>query len=283
MLESVVPSFEELWFRQMLLADEETMAYNHAWGGSIPFPREDWEEWYDRWVLHPDGKRYYRYLKDGDSFVGEAAYHYDPGCDGYVADIIILASLRGRGYGSRGLEMLCSAARENGITVLYDDIASDNTAAAMFLKQGFHEVYRTKEKILLRKDLSGGKMELEILDMRLSICKLGDVSAIDTGIGFCFIGITDQEISLVCRTEDVPENTACRDDGWRGLRIRGILDFSLIGILSGISRILAENGIGIFAVSTYNTDYILVKEDNFEKALDVLASSGYGIVPSGGM
>lgn len=278
MLESVIPTLEEMWFRQMLLADEETMAYNHAWGGTIPFPRQDWEEWYKSWVADPEGKRYYRYLKDGDSFVGEAAYHYDPGCDGYVADIIILASFRGRGYGSRALEMLCSAARENGITVLYDDIASDNTAAAMFLRHGFREVYRTEEKILLRKDLSEGKMELEKLDHRLSVVKLKAIPETVTGTDIFFLAKTDQEISLVCRTEDVPENALGRDDGWRGIRIRGILDFSLIGILSGISGILAENRIGIFAVSTYNTDYILMKEGDFDRALSALSEAGYTVV-----
>ena len=83
---------------------------------------------------------------------------------------------------------------------------------------------------------------------------------------------------MVCKTEETPQNTVERDDGWRGFRIQGILDFSLIGILSKLSGILAEHKIGIFAVSTYNTDYILVKEDNYEKALSVLASEGYTVV-----
>jgi hypothetical protein len=61
-----------------------------------------------------------------------------------------------------------------------------------------------------------------------------------------------------------------REDGWRGFRIEGVLDFSLIGILSLISTILADNQIGIFAVSTYNTDYILVKDENFDRAMDPL-------------
>ena len=76
-----------------------------------------------------------------------------------------------------------------------------------------------------------------------------------------------------CRTA----NTLERDDGWKAFRIEGILDFSLIGILSKLSSILAEEEIGIFAVSTFNTDYILVKKENFEKALQVLADKGYGI------
>ena len=83
---------------------------------------------------------------------------------------------------------------------------------------------------------------------------------------------------LVCKTDDVPQNTIERDDGWRGFRIQGVLDFSLIGILSKLSAILAENNIGIFAVSTFNTDYILVKAENFEKALKVLSDAGYDVV-----
>ena len=95
---------------------------------------------------------------------------------------------------------------------------------------------------------------------------------------FWFAARTDEEISLVCKTSDVPSETLERDDGWKGFRIEGVLDFSLIGILSKISAILADNKIGIFAVSTYNTDYILVKEENFEKALSVLSENGYNII-----
>ena len=95
---------------------------------------------------------------------------------------------------------------------------------------------------------------------------------------FYFIGKTDEELSLVCKTEDAPSSTIERDDGWRGFRIQGVLDFSLIGILSKISGILAENKIGIFAGSTYNTDYILVKEDNYERALGVLSAEGYTVI-----
>ena len=121
-------------------------------------------------------------------------------------------------------------------------------------------------------------MELKRLDHELTVCKLFGVEDIDLNKEFYFIGRTDEEISLVCRTEDTPKNTIERDDGWRGFRIQGVLDFSLIGILSKISGILAENRIGIFAVSTYNTDYILVKKENFECALEVLSEAGYTVV-----
>ncbi len=121
-------------------------------------------------------------------------------------------------------------------------------------------------------------MELKKIEHKLSVCKVADISDIDLNAEFYFVGKTDEELSLVCRTEDASIKTIERDDGWRGFRIQGILDFSLIGILSKLSGILAEHKIGIFAVSTYNTDYILVKEENYERALEVLASEGYKVI-----
>ena len=118
-------------------------------------------------------------------------------------------------------------------------------------------------------------MELKVLQYSLTVCKVKSISQIDFSKEFYFVGRTDEELSLVCITEDTPEETVAREDGWRGFRIQGVLDFSLIGILSKISAILAENKIGIFAVSTFNTDYILVKDEEFEKALRVLAQAGY--------
>ena len=121
-------------------------------------------------------------------------------------------------------------------------------------------------------------MEIKKLDGSFSVCKVIDYTQVDLGMEFCFIGKTDEENSLVCLTEFVPHNTIERDDGWKAFRIQGVLDFSLIGILSQISTLLAENRVGIFAVSTYNTDYILVKKDNYEKALGILENAGYRII-----
>ena len=75
----------------------------------------------------------------------------------------------------------------------------------------------------------------------------------------------------------MPGNVTDRDDGWRAFRIQGVLDFSLIGILSRISAVLADNGIGIFALSTYNTDYILTRKDSWERALEALKKAGYAV------
>ena len=79
---------------------------------------------------------------------------------------------------------------------------------------------------------------LEPLDVKMSVCKVTDYSGIDISRPFCFTGATDEELSLVCPTETVPDNTTDRDDGWRAFRIVGMLDFSLIGILAKIADIL---------------------------------------------
>jgi hypothetical protein len=135
------------------------------------------------------------------------------------------------------------------------------------------------------KNLTGSKrekyMKLKVLGHDLSVCKVADTKAIDLSRDFYFIGRTDEEVSLVCITADAPDaddsGTLEREDGWKGFRIEGVLDFGLIGILSKISGCLADAGIGIFAVSTYNTDYVLVKEENYENALSALAAAGYEI------
>lgn len=121
-------------------------------------------------------------------------------------------------------------------------------------------------------------MKIQKIAYSFSVCKITNLSEVDYEQEYLFIGKTDEEISLVCLTEKVPGNVTEREDGWKAFKIQGILDFSLIGILARITTLLAENEIGIFAVSTYNTDYFLVKEENYGKALKVLSDAGYQIV-----
>ncbi len=148
------PQLEDLWFKAQLLGDEQTMSYNHAWGGTIAFPESRWAAWYDRWIVHHEGKRFYRYIRADGVFVGEAAYHFDEEQQIYLADVIIFAAHRGKGYGRAGLQLLCDSARARGVTELYDSIASDNPGVALFLHYGFEEVLRTGEYILVRKSLT---------------------------------------------------------------------------------------------------------------------------------
>lgn len=121
-------------------------------------------------------------------------------------------------------------------------------------------------------------MTLKVLKEQFAVCKLTNLSQFSFEKEFFFIGKTDEEISVVCEEESVPKNTAVCEKGWRGFRIEGILDFSLTGILSKISTIMAEEEIGIFAISTYNTDYILVKKENLQRAISVLEKKGYHMV-----
>ena len=118
-------------------------------------------------------------------------------------------------------------------------------------------------------------MTIEVLDGTFSVCKVADLSGAAMDSAFCALVRTDEENSLVCETCRVPENVTAREDGWRAFRIAGVLDFSLIGILAKIASILAEEGISIFAVSTYNTDYILTKD--MDRALAALKAAGYEI------
>lgn len=122
------------------------------------------------------------------------------------------------------------------------------------------------------------ELVLEPLAPAFTVCRVMDYTGVDVSRPFCFTGVTDEEHSLVCLTEEVPENTEDREDGWRCFRIRGVLDFSLTGILAGIAEILAANEIGLFAVSTFYTDYIFVKEEQFPKVLSLLAQAGYSVM-----
>lgn len=121
-------------------------------------------------------------------------------------------------------------------------------------------------------------MEIKKIDHNFSVCQVEDYSLVNLNSEYSFIGKTDEEKSLVCITDEVPANVIQQDDGWKAFRIQGVLNFSLIGILAKIAAALADNGISIFAVSTYNTDYVLIKKENYQKALDVLKALGYMII-----
>ena len=121
-------------------------------------------------------------------------------------------------------------------------------------------------------------MEIKVLEQNFTVCQVTDYTQVNWEAEVCFTGKTDEELSLVCATDDVPANVIRRDDGWKGFRIQGVLDFSLVGILSKIAALLAENSIPIFAISTYNTDYVLTKAERYGTALEVLKQAGCTIV-----
>ena len=142
-----------------MLADLETMSYNDRWGGTIAFPPERWDAWADRWLNEADGRYAYRYLQDEETgeFLGEAAYHYDRQRDVWLADIVVYAPFRGKGYGRQGLELLMREARKNGLSALYDDMLGDNPALGMFMACGFTEVSRDEGIVTVRTDLTAAE------------------------------------------------------------------------------------------------------------------------------
>lgn len=155
MLRLYKPTLEDLWFRQELLSDPDTMSYNNAWGGVISFPRDKWQNWYNDWLAEKASNRFYRCLFDTakNQFVGEVAYYFDGLRKIYICDIIVHAKYRGNGYGTEGLLLLCEAAKENGIVILYDDIAADNPSVQLFLHNGFTVDFQTEDIVMVKKVL----------------------------------------------------------------------------------------------------------------------------------
>lgn len=120
-------------------------------------------------------------------------------------------------------------------------------------------------------------MRLQIIEGKFSVCKVENLRAVNFNVPWLFVGKTDAEISVVCLTADVPHATLAREDGWRALRVAEPMDFGLTGVLAGISNVLARAGISIFAVSTFDTDYILIKAENLDLAQTALETGGYTI------
>ena len=120
-------------------------------------------------------------------------------------------------------------------------------------------------------------LTLSLLPGSYSICRLGPEADIPpwalTG-DFLSITRTKEELSLVCSQEVVPVDVRC-EKGWRCIMVRGPLDFSFTGILASLTLSLAEAGIGIFAISTFNTDYLLVKAENLKRAILKLKEAGH--------
>jgi hypothetical protein len=123
------------------------------------------------------------------------------------------------------------------------------------------------------------KKKLLLLSETFSICRLEKNAPIPewalTG-GFYSITRTAEELSVVCPQNRVPPGIQ-KQDGWKALRVEGPLDFSLTGVLASLTTPLAREGISVFATSTYDTDYLLVKEKQLEGAIQALRDEGFKI------
>ena len=94
---------------------------------------------------------------------------------------------------------------------------------------------------------------------------------------FFSLSRTAEEFSIVCAETQIPSTVLC-ERSWRMFKIAGILDFALVGIVAGVSTALASARLGIFVLSTYNTDYILVKQADFSAAVAALRAAGYEVL-----
>jgi hypothetical protein len=116
------------------------------------------------------------------------------------------------------------------------------------------------------------KSKLSLIPLSLAVCRLNKTASIPSWAtcgSFFSITKTDDELSVVCPERNVPANIMS-EKGWMALKVKGPLDFSLTGVLASIATPLAEAGISIFAISTFETDYILVKEENVKSAAEIL-------------
>ena len=127
--------------------------------------------------------------------------------------------------------------------------------------------------------VSGASLRLCVLEEPLAVCRLERDSGVPDWTasgGFFSVTRTDDELSVVCPEERVPEGTVC-ERVWRALKVEGPLDFSLVGVLASLSAPLAEKGVGVLAIATYDTDYLLVKEEDLGLAADALRGRGHEV------
>lgn len=123
-------------------------------------------------------------------------------------------------------------------------------------------------------------MNLELLSDTFAVCRLGPNAAVPPWAWGSFAAVTrtPEELSIVCLESNVPDQVRA-ERGWRCLRFAGSLDFSLTNIIAPLTTALSTARISVFVISTFETDYVLVKEAQLVDAINVLAATGYEIRP----
>jgi hypothetical protein len=126
------------------------------------------------------------------------------------------------------------------------------------------------------------RMQIRTLDEEFALARLDARAAVPDWIGgrdLIAVVRTRDELSIVCRSDAVPSDVANVQRGFRGLAVVGTLDFGMTGVISGLTRPLADAGIPIFSISTFDTDYMLVRSDRLEAAKAALVDAGYDVIP----
>jgi GNAT superfamily N-acetyltransferase len=208
---------------------------------------------------------------------------------GYVEGWFVDADVRRQGIGRRLIAAAEQWATAQGCREMASDALIDNwVSLAAHKALGFEESSRAIHfrKWLIdrndhRTDQSGIAHQLTLLVLKdtLAVCRLGREAAVPpwaTAGGFFSVTRTAEELSVVCRQDAVPAEVLS-ERGWRYLRVAGIIPFSVVGVLASLATSLAEAGISIFAISTFDTDYLLGKETDLEKALVTLRQHGHEV------
>jgi hypothetical protein len=122
------------------------------------------------------------------------------------------------------------------------------------------------------------KFTLNLLPTTLAICRLGPDAPIPDWATGTFVSITrtTEELSIVCDQQKVPDDVKAERD-WRCLRVAGPLDFSMVGVISSLTGVLAAASISVLVVSSFDTDFVLVRETDVEKAMEVLRQEGHEV------
>jgi hypothetical protein len=198
----------------------------------------------------------------------------------------VVSESRGRGVGGALLKALIRTAKSQGFNTLSLGVEKDNPALQIYERHGFVRLFDTGDAWTMTADLSSNPgslperpLRLRVLDEHLSVCRLHPGSGVSewavTG-GFLSVTRTRDELSVVCPEAEVPEGVRS-EGGWRALGLEGPFEFSEVGVLASVAAPLAEAGVGIFAMSTFDTDYVLVKEEQLESAVAALRGRGHEV------
>lgn len=201
--------------------------------------------------------------------------------------LAVVPEYRGRGVGGALLRVLKDVASSQGFAALSLSVQrSNSTAVRLYERHGFRKLFEVEDSWTMRLDLTRDEdaapnrtLTLTTLDDRLAVCWLDPASEIPswaTAASLFSVTRTTDELSIVCPEEFVPAEVGC-ERGWRVFKLEGPFDFSLVGVLSSVAAPLAEAGVGIFAISTYDTDYVLVKENHLELAIAALRERGHEV------
>ncbi len=173
-------------------------------------------------------------------------------------------------------EMASDAHLDNAISIVAHKALGFNDEAPTVRFRKWLPVTASQEQKGIK---TGHKLRLDPLEGSFAVCRLAPDAPLPAWAAsgpFVSITRTADELSVVCREDVIPDGVRC-ERGWRCLRVAGTLDFSLVGVLASLLGPLAEAGISVFVVSTFDTDYVLVKATNFEQAVGVLRRAGHTV------